>query len=68
MAGAKYSPGFEDPSARPRTVRTRGVVAGVVGLLALAALGLVFAAYLNPSLSLDLAGMMAWCAQLVGLR
>ncbi|MGE0803646.1 MAG: hypothetical protein AB7O55_35560 [Lautropia sp.] len=68
MAGAKYSPGFDDPSAHRKTTRTRTVVAGVVGVLALAALGLTFAAYLNPALSLEVASLMSYCAQVIGLR
>jgi hypothetical protein len=68
MAGAKYSPGFDDPSARPRTTRTRGIVTGLLGVLALTAAGLTFAAYLNPDLSLEMASLMNLCAQAIGLR
>lgn len=69
MAGAKYSPGFDDPSARPRTMRARNVVGWVIGgLVASAVLGVTFAAYLSPSLAMDIGSVMAFCAQFIGLR
>jgi hypothetical protein len=67
MAGMKYSPGFDDPSARPKAARTRGLVVAVT-VLGAAALVLTFMAYLSPSLIVDLGSMMLLCAQLVGLR
>ena len=67
MAGAKYSPGFDDPTADRRRGYRR--VAGVVGtLLGVTALGVTFAAYLSPNFSMDLSGFMALCAQWIGLR
>ncbi len=67
MAGMKYSPGFEDPSARPRTARSRGIVVAAA-LLGIAALGATFAAYLSPSLAMELGSVFAMCAQAIGLR
>jgi hypothetical protein len=67
MAGMKYSPGFDEPSARPRTARSRGLVI-VATLLGAAVLGLVFMAYLSPSLMVDIGSITLLCAQLVGLR
>jgi hypothetical protein len=67
MAGMKYSPGFEEPSARPRTARSRGLVI-VATVLGAAVLGLTFMAYLSPSLMVDIGSVMLLCAQLVGLR
>jgi hypothetical protein len=67
MAGMKYSPGFDEPSARPRTARSRGLVIAAT-VLGVAALGLTFMAYLSPSLMVDIGSIMLLCAQLVGLR
>jgi hypothetical protein len=67
MAGMKYSPGFDDPSARPRLLRSRSLVV-VAALLGVAILGLVFLAYLSPSLMVDLGSVMLLCAQLIGLN
>ena len=68
MAGMKYSPGFEDPSARPRTARSRGIVVAAA-LLGIAALGATFAA--NPRMAMahnNLGSVLAMCAQVIGLR
>jgi hypothetical protein len=68
MAGAKYTPGFDDPSARPK-LRTSKVLALIAAALVGAALlGGTFLAYLSPSLMVDLGSMMLMCAQMVGLR
>ena len=67
MAGMKYSPGFEEPSARPRMARSRGLVIAAT-VLGAAVLGLTFMAYLSPSLMVDIGSVMLLCAQLVGLR
>ena len=67
MAGMKYSPGFDNPSARPRTARSKGLVV-VATVLSVAALGLTFMAYLSPSLMVDLGSVMLLCAQAIGLR
>jgi hypothetical protein len=67
MAGMKYSPGFDDPSARPKAARSRVLVVAAT-LLGAGVLGLTFMAYLSPSLMVDLGGVMLLCAQLVGLR
>lgn len=40
----------------------------VAAALGTAALGLTFAAYLNPSIAMDLGSVMTFCAQWVGLR
>jgi hypothetical protein len=68
MAGMKYSPGFDDPSARPKIARSRALVVVAATLLGAAVLGLTFMAYLSPSLMVDLGSVMLLCAQLVGLR
>ena len=67
MAGMKYSPGFDEPSARPKTARSRGLVIAAT-VLGAVALGLTFMAYLSPSLMVDIGSVMLLCAQLVGLR
>lgn len=67
MAGMKYSPGFDDPSARPKLFRSRGLVLAAT-LLGAGILGITFLAYLSPSLLVDLGGIMLLCAQLIGLQ
>ena len=67
MAGMKYSPGFDDPSARPRLARSRSLAVAAT-LLGVGILGATFAAYLSPSMLLDLGSVMAFCAQLIGLQ
>lgn len=67
MAGMKYSPGFDDPSARPKLARSRSLV--VLGtLLGVGVLGATFLAYLSPSLIVDLGSVMLMCAQMLGLK
>lgn len=68
MAGAKYSPGFDDPSARPKLLGTKVLVLIAVALVGAALLGGTFLAYLSPSLMVDLGSMMLLCAQMIGLR
>jgi len=67
MAGMKYSPGFEEPPARPKLLKSRGL-AVVVALLAAVVLGATFLAYLSPSLMVDLGSVMLMCAQILGVR
>lgn len=67
MAGAKYSPGFDDPTADRRR-GLRRVAAAVGAVLGATALILTFLAYLNPSFALDMGSMLALCAQWIGLR
>jgi hypothetical protein len=67
MAGMKYSPGFDEPSARPRTARSRVLVIAAT-VLGAAVLGLTFMAYLSPSLMVDIGSVMLLCAELIGLR
>jgi hypothetical protein len=67
MAGMKYSPGFDDPSARPKLARSRSLVVAA-SLLGAAALGATFLAYLSPSLMVDLGSVMLMCAQILGLQ
>jgi hypothetical protein len=67
MAGMKYSPGFDDPSARPKLAKSRGLVVAAT-LLGVGVLGATFLAYLSPSLMVDLGSIMLMCAQLLGLK
>jgi hypothetical protein len=67
MAGMKYSPGFDDPPARPKLLKTR-ILAVAVTLIAAGALGATFLAYLSPSLMVDLGSVMLMCAQVLGIR
>jgi hypothetical protein len=67
MAGMKYSPGFDEPPARPKLLKKR-VFAVAVTLIAAGALGATFLAYLSPSLMVDLGSVMLMCAQVLGIR
>jgi hypothetical protein len=64
MAGMKYSPGFDDPPARPKLFKTR-IFALAVTLIAAGVLG---AAFLSPSLMVDLGSVVLACAQVLGIR
>ena len=66
MAGAKYSPGFDDPAAgRRRGMRAALAIGAILGVVAL---GLTFLAYLNPSFAVEIGGFMALCAEWFSLR
>jgi hypothetical protein len=66
MGGMKYSAGFEDPPARPKVQRSRTFkVAAAV--LATAAVGATFAAYLSPSV-VDLESLMLLLADALRIR
>ena len=67
MAGMKYSPGFDDPPARPKLLRAR-VLAVAVTVIAAGVLGATFLAYLSPSLMVELGSVMLMCAQVLGIR
>ena len=67
MAGMKYSPGFDEPPARPKLLKSR-VIAVAVTVIAAGALAATFLAYLSPSLMVDLGSVMLMCAQVLGLR
>jgi hypothetical protein len=67
MSGMKYSPGFDDPPARPKLLRSRGLTVAM-SLLVVAVLGGTFLAYLSPSLMVDLGSVMLMCAQILGLK
>ena len=66
----KYSPGFDEPSNRPKVLKSRSfsVTALVLGAGLLGVLGVTFLAYLSPSLMVQLSSVMLLCAQAVGLR
>ena len=64
MAGMKYSPGFEDPSARPKLAASRSFVVaatllgvGLLGFGGVAVLGLV-----------EFDAILIFAAKLLGLR
>ena len=63
----KYSPGFDDPSARPRLARARSLVVAAV-LLGAGALGATLLAYLSPSMRAGLDNILLVCAQALGLK
>ena len=66
MAGMKYSPGFDDPSARPKLARSRSFV--VAATLLGVGVGLLAVLFLSPSLLVDLGGALHAGAQLLGLE
>jgi len=67
MAGMKYSPGFDEPPARPKLLKSRGFAVALT-LLAAVVLVLTFLAYLSPSLMVELGSVMLMCAQILGVR
>jgi hypothetical protein len=65
MAGMKYSPGFDDPSARPKLARTGRLLLAATLLGA----GLTGAVLLfGPALTVDLGAALRAGAELLGLR
>lgn len=63
----KYSPGFDDPSARPKLGKFRGLVVAAA-LLGAGALGATVLAYLSPSMRAGLDNFLLVCAQALGLK
>lgn len=74
MAGAKYSPGFDDPSAHRKAGRSRTstrliiAVAVAVAIIGSGAVGVIVASYLSPAIALEIGGLINLGAGLIGLR
>ena len=67
MAPSAANPRRAAATTIPRERASRGIVVAAA-LLGIAALGATFAAYLSPSLAMELGSVLAMCAQVIGLR